>query len=138
MKILIIQEKGRHLANWNFRESLSFQKAFTKLGIESVVWGLNYPNYNLSFEEVSKDCDVVFLLENYNNGWLPNISKFKGLKIFYSIDSHVIPHQHINTCNVNNIDVVLNAIESHSKLFKQKCYYVAPSYTDDLIYPMNI
>jgi len=139
MKILIIQEKGRHKENENFRESLNFQRAFHKIGIESVVWGLNYPNYNIPFDEISKDCDVVLLIENYTTGWIPNLTKFKGLKLFLSIDSHVIPQQHIKTCNDNNIDIVLNAIESHSKYFNnQKCYYLANAYPDDLIYKKNI
>lgn len=135
MKILIIQECGRHEKNKKFRESLNFQRAFTKLGIESTVWGLNYPNYNQSFEQISKDCDVVFLIENYNNGWLPNISNFKGLKIFWSIDSHMIPQQHLMTCVANKIDIVLNAIESHQKYFsgRFKTYYLPNAYPDDLI-----
>jgi spore maturation protein CgeB len=79
------------------------------------------------------------LIENYNNGWLPNISKFKGLKMFLSVDSHVIPQQHIQTCSVNKIDIVLNAIESHKKYFlKYKCYYLPPAYADDLIYPNKL
>lgn len=135
MKILIIQEAGRHEKNKNFRECLNFKRAFDKLNIDSVVWGLAHPTYNQSFEQISKDCDVILLIENYNTGWLPNISKFKGLKIFWSIDSHCIPQIHIQTCNVNKIDVVLNAIESHKKYFRnQKCYYLPPVYTDDLIY----
>lgn len=134
MKILIIQECGRHDKNRNFRESLNFQRAFTRIGVESVVWGLNYPNYNIPFNEISKDCDVVLLIENYNNGWLPNISNFKGLKIFWSIDSHMIPQQHLITCSTNKINIVLNAIDSHQKYFKQfKTYYLPNAYPDDLI-----
>lgn len=134
MKILIIQECGRHEKNRNFRESLNFQRAFTKIGIESTVWGLNYPNYNQSFEQISKDCDVVLLIENYNNGWLPNISNFKGLKIFWSIDSHMIPQQHLMTCVTNKINIVLNAIESHQRYFNRfKTYYLPNAYPDDLI-----
>lgn len=134
MKILIIQEAGRHIKNQNFRESLNFNRAFTKIGIESTVWGLNFPNYNISFDEISKDYDVVLLIENYNNGWLPNISNFKGLKLFWSIDSHMIPNEHIMTCNSNKIDIVLNAIESHKKYFKNfKTYYLPNAYPDDLI-----
>lgn len=135
MKILIIQEKGRHAKNWEYRESLSFQKAFKKLGVESIVWGLNYPMYNIPFEQISQQCDVILLIENYNNGWLPNISKFKGLKLFWSIDSHVVPQNHVKTCNSNKIDIVLNSIESHKKYFtNQKCYYMPNPYADDLIY----
>jgi hypothetical protein len=140
MKILIIQECGRHDKNRNFRESLNFQRAFTRIGVESTVWGLNYPNYNIPFNEISKDYDVVLLIENYNNGWLPNISNFKGLKIFWSIDSHMIPQQHLITCSTNKIDIVLNAIDSHQKYFKQfKTYYLPNAYPDDLIdYKPNI
>jgi spore maturation protein CgeB len=134
MKILIIQEKGRHLKNQIFRESLNFQRAFTKIGIESTVWGLNYPNYNQTFDQISKDYDVILLIENYNNGWLPNISNFKGLKLFWSIDSHMIPGEHLATCNTNKINIVLNAIESHKKYFnKFKTYYLPNAYPDDLI-----
>jgi len=135
MKILIIQEKGRHKKNEKFRESLNFHRSFKKLNIDSIVWGLNYPNYNISFEEISKNIDVILLLENYNSGWIPNISKFKGLKIFWSIDSHVIPMQHKLTCDNNKIDIVLNSIESHKKYFpNQKCIYFPNPYPDDLIY----
>jgi spore maturation protein CgeB len=140
MKILIIQEAGRHLKNKIFRESLNFQRAFTKIGVESTVWGLNYPNYNQSFEQISKDYDVVLLIENYNNGWLPNISNFKGLKLFWSIDSHMILNEHLMTCVTNKIDIVLNAIESHQRYFNRfKTYYLPNAYPDDLIdYKPNI
>jgi len=140
MKILIIQEAGRHLKNQNFRESLNFQRAFTKIGVDSTVWGLNYPNYNQSFEQISKDYDVVLLIENYNNGWLPNISNFKGLKLFWSIDSHMIPNEHLMTCVTNKINIVFNAIESHQRYFNRfKTYYLPNAYPDDLIdYRPNI
>ena len=136
MKILIIQEKSRHKENIDFRESLCFQRAFQKLNIETIVWGLNYPNFNIPFNEISKDVDVILLIENYNNGWLPNISNFNGLKLFWSIDSHVVSQQHKQTCDINNIDIVLNSIESHSRYFQnQKCIYFPNAYSDDLIYP---
>ena len=140
MKILIIQEAGRHEKNRNFRESLNFQRAFTKLNIESTVWGLNYPDFNIPFDRFSKDYDVVLLIENYNNGWLPNISNFKGLKLFWSIDSHMIPREHLTTCVSSKIDIVLNAIDSHQRYFsKFKTYYLPNAYPDDLIdYNSNI
>ena len=134
MKILIIQEAGRHLKNKEFRESLNFKRAFDRLNIECVAWGLNYPTYNKSFEEISKDCDVMLLIENYDTGWLPDLSNFKGLKLFWSIDSHMISQAHVQTCDRNKIDIVLNAIESHSKYFKQKSYYLPNAYPSDLIY----
>jgi spore maturation protein CgeB len=139
LKILIIQEKGRNLDNLEYREALNLHRAFKRKNVESVVWGLNYDNYSTSFEEISKDCDVVILLENYEvNNWVPNLSNFKGLKLFWSIDSHCIPQQHVNTCNKHNIDIVLNAVYGHEKYFKQKCIYFPNAYPDDLIFPMDI
>lgn len=139
MKILIIQEAGRHQANKEYREALNMYRALTKIGVESVVWGLNYNNFNITFEEISKDCDAVLLLENYEvNNWVPDLTNFKGLKLFWSVDSHCVPGQHVNTCNRNGIDIVLNAIESHQAFFRnQKTYYFPNAYPDDLIYPME-
>ena len=140
MKILIIQEKGRHEKNWMFRESLNIQRALTKLGYESTVWGLNYETYNTSFEEMEKSHDVIFLMENYPlNEWLPDLSKSNKLKVFWSIDSHVTLKEHIDMCNKYKIDVVLNAVYGHDKYFtNQKTYYVPNAYPDDLIFPLDI
>lgn len=138
MKILIIQEKGRNAGNLEYREALNLSRALKKLNIESIVWGLNYDNFKIPFEEISKDCDAVVLLENYEiNNWVPNLSNFKGLKLFWSIDSHCIPQQHVNTCNKHNIDIVLNAVYGHEKYFNQKCIYFPNAYPDDLIFPME-
>ena len=59
----------------------------------------------------------------------------KGLKIFWSIDSHCVLQSHINTCNQHKIDVVLNSVYGHGKFFNQKSYYFPNAYADDLIYP---
>lgn len=140
MKILIIQEKGRHEKNWMFRESLNTQRALTKLGYESTVWGLNYDTYKTSFEEMEKSHDVIFLMENYPfNDWVPDLSKSNKLKIFWSIDSHVVLNHHINMCNKHKIDIVLNSVYGHEKFFtNQKTFYFPNAYPDDLIYPLNI
>jgi hypothetical protein len=138
MKILIIQEKGRHIKNQDFREALNLDRALKRLNIDSIVWGLNYENFSIPFDEISKNCDAIILLENYEvNGWIPDLSNFTGLKLFWSIDSHCILNQHLNTCNKHNIDIVLNAVYGHEKHFKQKCYYFPNAYPDDLIYPMD-
>jgi glycosyltransferase involved in cell wall biosynthesis len=138
MKILIIQEKGRNQGNLEFREALNLSRALTRIGIENVVWGLNYENFKIPFDEISKDCDVVILLENYEvNGWIPNLGNFKGLKLFWSIDSHCNLQQHISTCDKHKIDLVLNAVYGHEKLFKQNCNYFPNAYPEDLIKPID-
>lgn len=138
MKILLIQEKGRHKKNENFREALNLSRGLNNSGIETVVWGLGYDNFSTPFSKISEDCDVIVLLENYEvNNWIPDLSNNNKLKIFWSIDSHCIPQQHVNTCNKHNIDIVLHAVFGHDKLFKQKTYYFPNAYPSDLIYPIE-
>ena len=72
MKIVIIQEAGRHQENKNFRESLCLHNAFSKIdGVESKVWGLNYQDFSTPFSEIEKWTDVIFVIENYTSSWLP-------------------------------------------------------------------
>jgi len=139
MNFLLIQEKGRHLANQEFREALNLSRALKKLGHDSVVWGLNYDNFNIPFEELEEKCDVIILLENYEiNGWIPDLSQSKKFKIFWSIDSHCVPQQHVDTCNKHKIQLVLCAIEHHQTYFKkQQTIWFPNAYPDDLIFPMS-
>jgi hypothetical protein len=87
MKILIIQENGRHKENKFFRECYSIQRAFHNLGHEAVVWGLNHQNFSkkISFD----DYDLIFNLENYDtSGWVPDLKHTTAYKILWSIDAH--------------------------------------------------
>jgi len=138
MKILIIQEKGRNVGNLEYREALNLYRSLQKHNVESIVWGLNYDNFIIPFNEISKDCDMILLLENYEEkNWVPDLSNYTGLKIFWSIDSHCVPQQHINTCNKHKVDIVLNAVYGHEKYFNQKCIYFPNAYPDDLIFPIE-
>lgn len=137
MKILIIQEKGRHSKNQLFREALNLNRAFKLIGVNSSVWGLNYENFKF-FDKIIDDFDVIILLENYEtNNWVPDLSKYNKLKIFWSIDSHCVLSNHVSMCKKHKIDLVLNAIESHGKKFPCKSYYFPNAYPDDLIYPID-
>jgi hypothetical protein len=136
MKILIIQEKGRHFKNQNFRESENIKRSLNKLGIDNIVWGLSHDNFNISFDEISKDCDVIFLLENYEvNGWIPDLSKINKLKIFWSIDSHCALEQHIYTASKHKINIVLCSNIDDIDNFPVKSYWFPNAYPDDLIHP---
>lgn len=139
MKILLIQEKGRHLENYEYREALNLKRALDTKGIDCVVWGLNYENFSTPFDIISKDCDVIILIENYESGnWIPDLSKVNKLKLFWSVDSHCVPMQHIATVIKHNIDIVLHAVYGHEKYFKNKVTHWFPNaYPSDLIYPMN-
>ena len=116
MKIVIIQEAGRHEKNKNFRESLNLHRSLSKIdGVESKVWGLNYTDFSTPFSEIEKWADVIFIIENYTSSWMPleEISRSKKLKIFWSIDSHCVLQQHLQLCNMLNIDILLNSTEGY-------------------------
>jgi hypothetical protein len=144
MKIVIIQEAGRHEKNKNFREALNLYRALSKIeGVEPKVWGLNYPEFTTSFSEVEKWADVIFIIENYTSHWMPlqEISSSKKLKIFWSIDSHYdgVTNQHSYLCGILNIDILLNSSEQYIKYFNvKKSYWFPNAYPDELIYPMDI
>jgi len=140
MKILIIQERGRNQSNELYREGLRLQHGFSKHNINSIVWGLNYPNFNIPFKDISRDCDVIFVMENYLTSWIPidEIKNCGKLKIFWSIDSHVILQSHLNICNELKIDILLNSIEHYLPKFNShKKFYLPNAYPDELIYPIQ-
>ena len=45
MKVLLIQENGRHEANRNYRECFCLQRGFKSNGVDSDVWGKGHDNY---------------------------------------------------------------------------------------------
>tara|TARA_R110000851_G_scaffold107051_1_gene227027 strand:+ start:19416 stop:20279 length:864 start_codon:yes stop_codon:yes gene_type:complete len=118
MKILIIQENGRNDANRHMRECHSLAHSFSELGAETACWGKGHDTFNIPFKEFEKDFDVVFCLENYDDGWLPDISKSKKYKIFWSIDSHMELAKHVEFCKNSNIQMHLNAQKPYISHFK--------------------
>ena len=63
LKILIIQEAGRHKKNFNFRESLNLHRAFqTYQNVSTEIWGLNYSNFKEDFTKFENWCDVILIL----------------------------------------------------------------------------
>jgi hypothetical protein len=144
MKIVIIQEAGRHDKNKDFREALNLHRSLSKIdGVESKVWGLNYPDFDTPFFEIEEWSDVIFIIENYTSNWLPvkEISDSKKLKIFWSIDSHCVLQQHQHLCQLLKIDILLNSTESYISSYTgmvKKSYWFPNSYPDDLMSPLNI
>jgi hypothetical protein len=139
MKILIIQENGRHDENREYRECFNLQRALLRKNVDVVVWGLGHENFKIPFQQIIDGVDVIVLLENYeSNGWLPDLSDVNILKIFWSIDSHCVLMDHITTVTKNKIDIVLNSIESHQGSFKQSTtFYFPNAYPSDLISPID-
>jgi hypothetical protein len=88
MRVIIIQEAGRHEENRNFRECLSLQRAFLYNGHQCDVWGLGHSNYIQMPDWDSYD--LIMNIENYDSvGWVPNLSEFnRPIKLLWSIDAH--------------------------------------------------
>jgi hypothetical protein len=134
MKILIIQENGRHDENRNYRECFCLQRGFQKLGIESTVWGLGHENFNSSLN--FNDYDLIINLENYGNGWEPNLSNVKSKKLLWSIDSHVRGEEpFLNEYYRGKYDILLHSTKDYvNESFK---IWFPNSFDDTLIHPKN-
>lgn len=138
MKILLIQERGRNEGNREFREALSLKKGIERAGHEAVVWGLNYDNFSVPFDVISRDCDVLLSIENYDTGWHPDISKFGGRKLFWSIDSHCALQNHQAHCYRHKFDTILLANFQHVDHFRGlvgQALWFPNGYPSDLIQP---
>ncbi|MDI1443850.1 glycosyltransferase [Polyangium sp. 6x1] len=141
MNIVIVQERSRHQANWQFRESMCMARALGKLGHQAFVWGRGYSDLRGSFQAVLEEtkADAVLLLENYDNGWVPDLSACKVLKVMWSIDSHCALKEHMRAADRHRIDILLNATEVYLPHFERpgrKCHWFPNCYDDELLRPM--
>jgi hypothetical protein len=88
MKILIIQECGRHEANRHFRESCCLKRSFDKLGHDCTIWGAGHTNFQTPLDFNS--FDLIVNLENYGDEWIPDLSNTtRPFKLIWCIDAHV-------------------------------------------------
>lgn len=135
MKILIIQENGRHDENRNFRECFCLERAFKKLNVETLVWGLGHENYETEIDYNS--FDLIINLENYGNGWEPNLSDINTKKMLWSIDSHCRGEQvFINEYNRGKYNLLLHSTKDYvNEPYK---IWFPNAFDDTLIYPIEI
>lgn len=113
MRVLIIQENGRHEKNRHFRECFSIQRSFTKLGHEAHVWGLGHQNYK---EEINYNSyDLIINLENYDTtGWVPDLSNVKTKKFLWVIDAHCRGMKpYTDTFNSGKYDLILQSTKDY-------------------------
>jgi len=125
MRIVIIQENGRHEKNRNFRECFCAKRAFEYHGHEADVWGLGHDNYETKPDYESYD--LIINLENYDEtGWVPNLSKIQTKKFLWSIDAHVKGiDSYLKTAQEGNYDLILQATPqfvSNGSLWFPNCY----------------
>ena len=86
MKLIVIQENGRHEANRNFRECFCIQRALISLGHECEVWGKGHENFESPMD--FNNYDALINIENYNSGWVPDFSNLLAVKLLWVIDAH--------------------------------------------------
>lgn len=134
MKFLIIQENGRHEISKHLRECNSMQRGLLHHNVECDVWGLGHDNFNIipDYEKY----DVIINLENYDTGWMPNLSHIKKpLKFLWAIDSHCRGHDYYKMVfNEGKYNYILQATKHFSdsnSLWFPNCY------DDDCMYPTN-
>jgi hypothetical protein len=127
---LIIQEAGRNKENKLFREGLSIKTALESLGLEAEIWGKGYPNYKNDIDYDSYNC--IINIENYDTGWVPNLSTSKAKKILWVIDAHCAGEQgYLNEFNRGDYDLMFHATEDFcNEDFK---IWVPNSFDDELI-----
>lgn len=133
MKILVIQENGRHEANRHFRECFSVQRACVRLGHECDVWGLGHESFldPIDFDRY----DLLINAENYSWDWLPNFVEIRRpLKLNWAIDAHVRgvkPYRRL--MRQGRFDLTLQATKD---FVDAQSIWFPNCYDDELIHPL--
>ena len=140
--ILIVQERGRHKENVDFRESECLARSFRRIsGCDAEVWGLNQSNFDASnpqssYESALERNDCVLVLENYDEqGWLPDFAKTKKPKAFWSIDSHCALGKHVWFAKQSKFNIHFNSTPEYLKQFaphSEKTIWLPNAYPADL------
>ena len=136
MRILTIQEFGRHIENYKFRECLSLTRAFKSFGHDAKAWGMGHPNYDKRPDFNSYD--IIINLENYDlKGWVPSLSRYNHpLKLIWSIDAHLRGMEpFLKTFEDGNYDLILQSTQSY---LTNKSVWFPNCYDDELISPGTI
>lgn len=134
MRVIIIQENGRHNANREYRECFCLQRAFNHHKIEADIWGLGHTNFNIIPDWESYD--LILNIENYDEtGWVPNLKSIQTKKFLWSIDAHVKGLQpYLQTAIDGNYDLIL---QSTPQFISSGSVWFPNCYDDELIKPLN-
>ena len=136
MRILIIQENGRHDKNRNFRECFSMQRALQSFDVDVDVWGLGHSNFKKSIDFESYDC--ILNLENYDDsGWVPDFSQVNVKKMLWSIDAHVrgIEPYYLEYQR-NKYNLILQSTKDY--VLDARSIWFPNCYDSDLVYPKPV
>ena len=130
MKFLVIQENGHHEENRHFRECFCIQRSLHFLGHQADVWGQGHSNFTESID--FNLYDVIINIENYNTGWVPDISHVKCKKFLWVIDAHCAGETgYLQEFERGDYDLMFHATEDFcNEDFK---IWVPNSFDDELI-----
>jgi hypothetical protein len=131
MKILIIQENGRHEENRHFRECFCLQRSLQALENQVDLWGKGHENEGVLPDFDSYD--LIVNLENYDvTDWLPDLSPYTNpVKFLWSIDAHcrgLTPY--LNTFVTGKYDLILQATKDY---LTEESVWFPNCYDDSLI-----
>ena len=137
MRVLLIQENGRHDANRIYRECFCLQRAFQYHEHEADVWGLGHDGYLPYMQPDYESYDLIINLENYDEtGWVPNLSAVQTKKFLWSIDAHVKGIEpYLKTANEGNYDLILQATP---EFCNAQSIWFPNCYDDEIIKPLEL
>jgi len=139
MKFLILQDIPIDQSIEKFCIARGFERAFWRAGFNT-----NAEDTNILTEQKRKflfsEFDILIITQNYFLDSINYVNDFKGLKVFWSIDSHKDFERHVKFILDNKIDIVLVSTYNYVNQFKQKrinAYWFPNCYPSDLITPTN-
>lgn len=115
MKFLIMQSAGHHNGNdgWTrndyLRECFAIKYAIEQNNHSADIYGLRHANFEQKINLY--EYDIILCIENYEFDWIPNLSSYKGKKIYWTIDLHCQPiSNYYEICK--NYDIILHSTKS--------------------------
>ena len=135
MKFLVIQENGHHEENRHFRECFCIQRSLHFLGHQADVWGQGHSNFTESID--FNLYDVIINIENYNTGWVPDISHVKCKKFLWVIDAHCAGETgYLQEFERGDYDLMFHATRSFcNEDFKK---WVPNAFDETLLKPLDV
>jgi len=148
MKWLILQSDGKHKGqpgdpwspNWMMRECYAIQTALTVFGDHADIWGPGHANYDQKPDFSSYD--GIFTIENYDLGWLPDISQcWRALRLHWLIDAHWQPIETFDGI-LSQYDIVLHStrrfIAPYQERFRKPKHVYFPNGVDDRFFSRGL
>lgn len=137
MKIIILQENGRHDKNRLFRECFCLQRAFKYHEHECDVWGLGHSDYEYGIIPDWNNYDLIINAEQYDEcGWVPRLDKIKTKKFLWSIDAHCKGIQsYLKIAHEGNYDLIL---QSTPEFIIMDSIWLPNCYDDTLIFHKHL